>query len=150
MLIIGFVYFSNNHGCTGVSRNSPAIGGLSAGSTAWLDQLDLDDNELVELKYGNVVLYRPPFAVENLYLGRVIGKPGDIIEIKDGILKRNNVEINESYLTGVGIIEIPQILVPKRTIYVLVDNRITSIKDSRIFGPVDVSSIAGRVRNVKE
>lgn len=60
-------------------------------------------------KPGDVVVFRPPYrgltpdlkasGREVDYIKRCIGTPGDLIEIKDGFLYRNNEKINEPYFT---------------------------------------------------
>lgn len=51
------------------------------------------------LKHGDIVVFHPPIAGETkLYVKRLIGLPGDVVQIKDGALYRNGVKADESYL----------------------------------------------------
>jgi len=148
-VIIGAVVFGSNYGCANVSRNSPSVGGLTADSTAWFSQLELNDAALSELNYGDVILYRTPNEADAFYLGRIVGKPGDLIEMHEGVLKRNKQLVDEPYLKSTDKIDIPNLLVPKATVYVLIDHRKLRSKDSRLFGPIAASAIVGRVKNIK-
>ena len=78
---------------------------------------------------------------------RVIGVGGDHIEIKDGHLYRNGVELYETYIneqdwyTESDFIDL---IVPEDCIFVLGDNRKEST-DSRKFGVIPLSNIYGKV-----
>lgn len=81
---------------------------------------------------------------------RVIGRPGDTIEIRDGKVYRNDVPIDESgYLmpgteTAIRSLAYAKLTLTDDEFYVLGDNREDSL-DSRIFGPVAREYIIGRV-----
>ena len=57
------------------------------------------------IKIGDVVAYRYPLEFDtklssrDVYVSRVVGVPGDIVLIDDGILYRNNKEVAEDYTT---------------------------------------------------
>lgn len=84
------------------------------------------------------------FEHENEHLiKRVIGVPGDIVDIKDGYIYLNNEKLEESrYVLEDGKtfpfskseIELPY-TVPNESYFVLGDNRKDS-SDSRLFGPI--------------
>lgn len=77
---------------------------------------------------------------------RVIGLPGDVVTVIDGVLYVNNKKYNEAYLEAANIKNFKNvdwtITIPKDKIFVLGDNRDVS-KDSRLVGSFDVSSIVG-------
>jgi len=83
------------------------------------------------------------------YVFRVVGLPGDAIEIRDDVLFRNGNAINESFtqhlrrenlrLTNYG-----PVVVPDDHCFVLGDNR-HSARDSRYIGPVSRDLLHGRV-----
>lgn len=78
---------------------------------------------------------------------RVIGVPGDIIEIKDGAVYRNGVRLDEPYTKeGVTNDIMKAVTVPPDAYFVLGDNRIVS-KDSRSaeVGFVSKDRIRGKV-----
>lgn len=76
---------------------------------------------------------------------RVIGIPGDEIDIRDGSVYRNGERLNEPYVKGSTYTRevIFPIKVPEGKYLVLGDNREVS-KDSRTFGLIDRSQIEGK------
>lgn len=73
---------------------------------------------------------------------RIIGLPGDIVEIKDERLIINGEEFDEYYLDEDTHTDDLIVEVPKGHYYVLGDNREESL-DSRILGPIKESQIRG-------
>lgn len=81
----------------------------------------------------------------HIWIKRVIGKPGDTIEIKDGQLYRNGTLIEESYIREPMHVAAPKkVTIPSGQVYVLGDNRNNS-SDSRYIGPVPISHVLGKV-----
>jgi len=77
---------------------------------------------------------------------RVVGLPGDEIEIKDGFVYINGKKLDEPYLsveTSAKSLDYP-FVVPDGEYFCLGDNRTVSF-DSRDFGPVPVEKIEGKV-----
>lgn len=80
---------------------------------------------------------------------RVVGLPGDTIEIKDGSVFRNGVAIDELYLPT-GTVTLPKnsgndlVALASDEYYVMGDNRAIS-KDSRSIGPIPGKNIIGEV-----
>ncbi|MHB8131721.1 MAG: signal peptidase I [Mobilitalea sp.] len=77
---------------------------------------------------------------------RVIGVEGDEVDIIDGSVYINGVNLEEPYAKGVTekkVIELP-IIVGKDEVFVLGDNREVST-DSRAFGPIKINQVAGKV-----
>jgi signal peptidase I len=96
---------------------------------------------------GDVVVFRFPKDESRDFVKRVIGVPGDKVEIRDGRVFVNDRAIQESYVTG------PSTCAPPKTCqtrlkdgeyFVLGDNRGAS-NDSRDWGPVHLDNIIGRV-----
>ena len=85
---------------------------------------------------------------ETSYIKRVIGLPGDHVEIKDNHVYVNGEKLEEPYVDE-GIKTLPQggvftdVVVPDGYIYVLGDNRENS-GDSRRFGCIPVDKIEGK------
>jgi signal peptidase I len=98
---------------------------------------------------GEIVVFRPPQHHEQYYIKRVIGLPGETVEIRAGVITILNEEhpngfvLTESYITEVTEGR------DRRTLgadeyYVLGDNRDASL-DSRYFGSVKIDEFIGRV-----
>lgn len=76
---------------------------------------------------------------------RVIGIPGDEIDIKDGYVYINGEKLNESYAKGQTFsseVKFP-ITVSNNKLFVLGDNRLVS-KDSRQLGLIDYNQVEGK------
>lgn len=83
------------------------------------------------------------------YIKRVIGLPGDHIEIKDGKVYINGEKIEENYLqpgviTDNGRGHCVELTVPENTVFVMGDNRSQST-DSRAFGCIPLEKIESKV-----
>lgn len=82
------------------------------------------------------------------FVKRVIGLPGDHVEIKEGSVFVNGQRLNETYLDKGTITDahggmFTDITVPDGYVYVLGDNRNNST-DSRMFGCIPINKIEGR------
>ncbi|MEM7504065.1 MAG: signal peptidase I [Pseudomonadota bacterium] len=99
--------------------------------------------------FGDLVVFTVPGGSGTKYVKRVIGLPGDQIEIRDDVLVRNGQEISEPYIqvtsrsAGAGSNFGPE-TVPSASFFVLGDNRHNS-RDSRYIGAIDRSLLHGRV-----
>jgi signal peptidase I len=99
---------------------------------------------------GEVVVFKYPNDVSQRYIKRIIGLPGETVEIKDGIIEifNENREIvlkEESYLpqSALTLGEV-NITLGENEYFVMGDNRVAS-SDSRRWGPVPREDIIGRV-----
>lgn len=96
---------------------------------------------------GDVIVFNPPVSSDKPYIKRVIGLPGDTVEIKDGFVYVNGTKLNETYLHGDTTDCQPRacdpVVVPEGEVFVLGDNRAHS-SDSRYFGTVEISEIVGK------
>lgn len=96
------------------------------------------------------ILYYGLGVSKSSYIKRVIGLPGDHIEIKNGHVYINGTKYDEDYLgssveTDMSLGgEFDDVVVPKGCVFVLGDNRTASI-DSRKFGCIPLSKIEGKV-----
>lgn len=79
------------------------------------------------------------------YIKRVIGKPGDLIEIKNNQLYRNGKLVDEPYIKDKNWAPFDEEVfhVPEGHIFVLGDNRNMS-KDSRMIGFIPLSHVLGK------
>jgi len=84
---------------------------------------------------------------ENYWIKRVIGKPGDVIEFKDGQVIRNGEILVESYIKEEEIYYSDEkiVVVPENHIFVMGDNRNYS-KDSREIGSIPIDHVVGKYK----
>ncbi len=95
---------------------------------------------------GDLVVFDSPERGEETTIKRVVGFPGDAIEIRDGVLSVNGEPRREPYVDyrlNDGNFFGPQ-TVPEDHIFVLGDNRSNS-RDSRSFGTVADENLSGKV-----
>lgn len=98
---------------------------------------------------GDIVIFMPPGAAPGStpFIKRVIGLPGDRIEIRDGHTFVNGHELLEPYVYPGETTE-PRSAqsawtVPAGSLFLLGDHRLVS-DDSREFGPVPEANLIGR------
>ncbi len=102
---------------------------------------------------GDIVTFRFPLNKNKLYVKRVMGMPGDTVEIVNKQLIINGTLLNEEYVVHMdsrviyGRDSLAAIVVPEGKYYVMGDNRDNSY-DSRFFGFVDRNEIISKVRTV--
>ena len=100
--------------------------------------------------FGDKVLYYSLGISKSSFIKRVIGLPGEHIEIKNNCVYINGEKYQEDYIIGAmktdmsrgGICD--DVIVPENCVYVLGDNRSASM-DSRKFGCIPVYKIEGKV-----
>ena len=88
----------------------------------------------------------PGEADDTPFIKRVIGEPGDAVEVRDGDVYVNGVRIDEPYLDGKqtdAFGDDDSWTVPDDRLFVMGDNRGNST-DSRAFGPICISEVVGR------
>lgn len=93
---------------------------------------------------GQIVVTKYP-DMAGYYVKRLIGLPGDIIEIKHNQIIVNGTPLQEGYLPeGQAVADMGQTTVPVGTIFVVGDNRSVSL-DSRspLVGPVSTDNLLG-------
>ncbi len=106
-----------------------------------------------KLKRGDVIVFRNPIHPQDYFIKRLIGLPGETVEIKNGSVYIYNEKfpkgkrLKEPYLSKDLITYSPNKIkfnIGKDEYFVLGDNRIFSF-DSRNFGLVPRKDIIGRV-----
>jgi len=90
-----------------------------------------------------IVLQRPDGAAGHPLIKRVIGLPGDTVEIRDGGVWIDAERLDEPYLDQPTFGYMAPQLVPENHVFVLGDNRGSS-NDSRAFGMVLYDDILGK------
>ena len=94
---------------------------------------------------GDLVVFRPPDDQFRDYVKRVIGLPGDMIEIRDGSVVVNGYLLAApAYTLTAPSYQRDPVLIPQDHYFVMGDNRQNSV-DSLVFGPVHKSLIVGKV-----
>ena len=106
-----------------------------------------------EPKRGDIVVFRFPENPKKDFIKRVIGLPGDVLEIKNKKVYLNHKPMDDTY----GIYQdtnvlsgrvqprdnLGQVTVPPKSLFVMGDNRDRSY-DSRFWGFVDFSLLKGK------
>lgn len=103
--------------------------------------------QLKDVSYGDVVIAETDRGgnVKEQIIKRVIGKPGDRLEYRDGAMYRNGREISEPYIKEEMKGEPWKTEVGKDEVFLMGDNRNNSA-DSRVFGAFSFhGSIIGKV-----
>lgn len=94
-------------------------------------------------KRGDVVIFEPPDSINEDYIKRVIGLPGDRVEVKGGKVYLNEQAIDEPYIKEAPYSPYAATVVPPNNLFVMGDNRNAS-RDSRSFGMLPVDKIVGK------
>lgn len=95
-------------------------------------------------KSGEVIVFHYPGDPSRDFVKRVIGVPGDRVEIRRGTVYVNGMALNEPYITVPDTSDMKQLLLEEKEYFVLGDNRRGS-NDSRSWGPVPEELILGKV-----
>lgn len=104
---------------------------------------------------GDVVVFRFPEDETKLFVKRIIGLPGDVVEVRDQSIYLNGVVFPEPYIqhTDRNILadnprdHLPAATVPPNSYFVLGDNRESSL-DSRFWGYVAKDKIIGKAESI--
>ena len=122
---------------------------------SYIEPADFDSNDVVAKFsdeptgwFGGFVFHVLEIGKQS-YIKRVIGLPGDHVQIADGKVYINGEEFNEPYLeddvtTNMGRYAYSDLIVPENCVFVLGDNRSHST-DSRAFGCIPLEKIEGEV-----
>jgi len=98
---------------------------------------------------GEIIVFRYPKDPSQFFIKRVIGLPGETVEISDGRVEifnkehPNGIELEEQYIEDITNGK-RKVTLAVNEYYVLGDNRDESL-DSRSFGTVDLDEMIGRV-----
>ena len=95
---------------------------------------------------GDIIVFWFPDDPSKSYIKRVIGLPGDTVEIHDGTVRVNGKDLQENYLDphlNASHKTIPPVYVKPNYYYVMGDNRDNS-SDSRYWGQVPKKYVYGK------
>jgi signal peptidase I len=139
-------------------------------SPSMVDTLEIGDRVLVnrvvyhlkDVERGDVIVFRYPRNRNVVFIKRVVGLPGDVLQAKDGKLYVNGVAQDEPYVHQTGGVTDPtepaggipgttmsdpwglsgEYTVPEASYFMMGDNR-TDSDDSRVWGPVPENDVIG-------
>jgi signal peptidase I len=92
---------------------------------------------------GDVIIFKAPDNSGEDFIKRVIGLPGDTVEIKDQAVYVNDIRLVEPYVAQPPYYTMAKVVVPKDKYFVLGDNRNNS-NDSHNHWFVDRKDIRGK------
>lgn len=105
-----------------------------------------------ELSRGEIIIFRYPKDPRQFFIKRIIGLPGEKVKIENGQVKIFNQQHQEGYLldesgylsSAVPTIGSLEVSLNGQQYFVMGDNR-THSSDSRVWGPVPIEDIVGKV-----
>lgn len=102
-----------------------------------------------EIERGEIVVFEPPANESQYYIKRIIGLPGETVQIKDGDITiynssfPNGFVVSEDYISEYTYGKY-YVVLEEGEYFVMGDNRDVSL-DSRVIGPIPQENIVGRV-----
>lgn len=94
-------------------------------------------------RFDIVVLFKPDEPDQSL-IKRIIGLPGEIIEVRGGNVFINDKPLPQAFVgDSLSPVDMKALLIPRGTFFVMGDNRAISF-DSRLFGTVPQKYIYGK------
>ncbi len=76
-----------------------------------------------EPERGDVIILEPPFDTEEVYIKRLIGLPGDTVEVKDSLVYIDGIALEEPYIMEAPTYTFPTTELGEDEYFVLGDNR---------------------------
>jgi signal peptidase I len=101
------------------------------------------DYRLHDPRRGDIIVFRDPRADDRKLIKRVIGLPGEVVEITNGYVSIDGYPLDEPYIKSPGRYTEAAIAVPEGQYFVLGDNRNNS-SDSHTWGTLAKTKIVGK------
>jgi signal peptidase I len=107
-------------------------------------------SKISEIERFDMIVFHSPISEDN-HIKRVIGLPGDKVEVKDDVLYINGVKREEPYLKSnkeqyqMTLTQDFATEVPDHSLFVMGDNRLKS-GDSRYYGFISYDAVIGEVK----
>jgi len=95
------------------------------------------------VKRGDVIAFRHDAPTTETYIKRVVGLPGERVEVRDGVVRIDGRAIAEPYVQFRDKRSAAPVTVPPHAYYVLGDNRAES-DDSRNWGVLHDTDVVGK------
>jgi signal peptidase I len=95
------------------------------------------------VRRGDVIAFRHDAPTPETYIKRVVGLPGERVDVRDGVVFVQGRPLSEPYVRFRDRRSAPAVVVPPNAYYVLGDNRAES-DDSRTWGVLAASDIVGK------
>lgn len=93
---------------------------------------------------GDIIIIHPPSSPDKQWVKRVIGIPGDTVEVKNGKVYLDGVELEEPYIKAEPSYTMKETVVPENNYFVMGDNRNNST-DSHYGWTVEEDKVVGEV-----
>ena len=99
---------------------------------------------------GDIVVFEPPpqlqaygYQISQAFIKRVIGLPGQQVQVTNGKVYVDGTPLNENYILETPQYEMPPVEVPAGQLFVMGDNRNDS-NDSHVWGFLPIENVIGR------
>ncbi len=97
-----------------------------------------------EPRRGDIMVFKYPLNPDKDFVKRLVGMPGERVEIKNGRLLIDGRQVDEKYLPrGIRHPDFGPVVVPDNSYLMLGDNRNNS-DDSRVWGPLPKEYVIGK------